>query len=73
MSRLRKVDRYFVIAQQLAFPHAKKRVAGPFEENSEAWAEKARLALAKEYPGCNLTAERRSVPIEKSHPKESAA
>lgn len=69
MAHLRNVERFFVKAQQINFPHATKTVAGPFEELSEAWAEYARMRDAKEYPGCNLAVRTRLVPIEKSHPK----
>ncbi len=69
MTRLRNVDRYYVQAQQIDFPHGKKIVAGPFEERSESWAEYNRMRAAKEHPGCDLRPICKRVPIEEAHPK----
>ena len=72
MSRLRNVDRYYVKAQQIDFPHATKTVAGPFESGLDALNAIAGIRQAKEYPGCNVTRYSKRVPLAECHPKESA-
>lgn len=61
MTRPRKVDRYFVRGQKLAFPYATKALAGPFDAWIDAW--KAREQMAPEHPGINLSVIRRRVEV----------
>jgi hypothetical protein len=52
-SKRNGVERYFIRAQQLDFPYAVKRVAGPLETLREAFAEARRIR--GDFPNCNLT------------------
>lgn len=69
MSRLRKVERHFLRAQQIDFPYAVK-VIGPFETGMDALEEMARIRDAKELPGCNVTKFSKRVPLAEAHPIE---
>ena len=68
MTRLRMVDRYYIKAQKIAFPHSVKLI-GPFETQPEAWARYTDLRDTKAMPECSLTTLRKRVPLAQAHPK----
>lgn len=48
---------HYAKAKRIKFPYAEKRVAGPFETRSEAFA--AAKRLREKYPDCNVMPEAR--------------
>ena len=71
MTRLRMVDRYYVKAQKVEYPHSVKLI-GPYETERESWAEYTRLRDTKAMPECSLTTLSRRIPLAQAHPKETA-
>lgn len=70
MTRLRTVERFYVKAQKIDWPHSTKLI-GPFDSRAESWAKYEQLRDTKTYPDCSMTMLSKRVPLAQAHPKGS--
>lgn len=55
---------YWVKAKKHAYPYAEKRIAGPFGESGDAWAEMKRLAPL--WPDCVLSTVHKNMALKRA-------